>query len=388
MKVHLLLVFSLDLEKSDDQPVSSAVTEAPGLGAGQQLPLHTGVSDSPLGATLSLAPAPVAAAPASIASQPEFPAPAPLASGPSIAEPVTASRAQLEYPQPSPPAPRTLGLEEPPEALAPHLQPQADEPTCVPDVEVACCSVGPPAAAPAAPGPLPTLPDAAVLERQPVPQGPHLLEGGQPSAGLFGVQSFPAAAGPDALGLAGSQLQSPTQMPLAASQQLPMAQGGAGMAGAGVSLLQQQNPPGTAESDGEGPPRVDFVDNTIKSLDEKLRNLLYQEYVPTSSASAGTPDTSVPPEQGDSEFTLSPFPEEQAPAPALDGREQGYSIPDTGQEVKAAAEPLVPLTPFEVLACPPLVSSPLALPFIPLKPVCRAGPMAELRTHSPAVGQM
>ncbi|NXP98173.1 WNK2 kinase, partial [Vidua macroura] len=288
LKVDLLLVFSLDPEQSDDQPVSSAVTEAPGLGADQQLPLHTGVSDSPLGVTPSLAPAPVAAVPASIASQPEFPAPALLASGPSIAEPAMASRAQPEYPQPGP-ITRAVGLEEPPEALAPHLQPQADEPACVPDVEIACCSVGPPAAVPAALGPLPVLPDAAVLERQPVPQGPHLLEGGQP----------------------------------------------------GVSLLQQQNPPGTAESDGEGPPRVDFVDNTIKSLDEKLRNLLYQEYVPTSSASAGTPDTSVPLEQGDSEFTLSPFPEEQVPAPALDGREPAYSIPDTGQEVKAAAEPLL-----------------------------------------------
>ncbi|NWR99408.1 WNK2 kinase, partial [Motacilla alba] len=276
-KAHLLLVFSLDPEQSDDQLVSSAMTEAPGLGAGQQLPLHTGVSDSPLGATPSLASAPAAAAPASVASQPEFPAPALLASAPNIVEPAVASGGQPEFPQPGPPAPRAVGLEEPPEAPAPHLQPQP----------------------------------------------------------------FPVAAGPDTLGLAGSQLQSPTQVPLATSQQLPMAQGGMGMAGAGVSLLQQQNPPGTAESDGEGPPRVDFVDNTIKSLDEKLRNLLYQEYVPTSSASAGTPDTSVPPEQGDSEFTLSPFPEEQAPAPALDGREPGYSIPDTGQEVKAAAELLL-----------------------------------------------
>ncbi|XP_041488914.1 serine/threonine-protein kinase WNK2 isoform X7 [Microtus oregoni] len=49
-------------------------------------------------------------------------------------------------------------------------------------------------------------------------------------------------------------------------------------------------PPSALESDGEGPPpRVGFVDNTIKSLDEKLRTLLYQEHVPTSSASAGTP---------------------------------------------------------------------------------------------------
>ncbi|XP_062956743.1 serine/threonine-protein kinase WNK2 isoform X3 [Cynocephalus volans] len=48
--------------------------------------------------------------------------------------------------------------------------------------------------------------------------------------------------------------------------------------------------PSALESDGEGPPpRVGFVDSTIKSLDEKLRTLLYQEHVPTSSASAGTP---------------------------------------------------------------------------------------------------
>ncbi|NWS34986.1 WNK2 kinase, partial [Polioptila caerulea] len=271
-------VFSLDPEQLDDQTVSSAVTEVPGVRAGQQLPLHAVVSDSPLGATPSLAPAPAAAAPASIASQPEFPASATLASAPSITEPAVAGGGQPEYAQPGPTAPGAMGLEEPPDA--PALQPQVDEPARVPDVEMACCSVGPHIAVPAAPGPLPTLPDAAVLERQPAPQGPHLPEGGQR-----------------------------------------------------VSLLQQQNPPGTAESDGEGPPRVDFVDNTIKSLDEKLRNLLYQEYVPTSSASAGTPDTSVPPEQGDSEFTMSPFPEEQAPAMAVDGREPGCVILDTSQEL-------------------------------------------------------
>ncbi|NXD45699.1 WNK2 kinase, partial [Copsychus sechellarum] len=324
LKVHLLFhLFSLDPEQSDDQLVSSAVTEAPRVRAGQQLPLHTGVSDSPLGATSSLAPAPAAAAPASIASQPEFPVPAPPVSAPSVAEPGVAVRGQPEYPQTGPQAPRAVGLEEPPDTPAPHLQP--DKPACVPSVEMACCSVGP---------------DTVGLERQPVPQGPCLPEDSQPGAAPFGSQPFPAAVGPDALPLVGSQLQSPTEVPLAASQQLAMAQGGTGMAGAGVGLLQQQNPPGTAESDGEGPPRVDFVDNTIKSLDEKLRNLLYQEYVPTSSASAGTPDTSVPPEQGDSEFTLSPFPEEPAPAMALDGREPGYSIPDIGLEVKAAAEPL------------------------------------------------
>lgn len=62
-------------------------------------------------------------------------------------------------------------------------------------------------------------------------------------------------------------------------------------------------PPSTLESDSEGPPpRVGFVDNTIKSLDEKLRTLLYQEHVPTSSASAGTPV-----DAGDRDFTLEPL---------------------------------------------------------------------------------
>ncbi|XP_014116832.1 PREDICTED: serine/threonine-protein kinase WNK2 isoform X2 [Pseudopodoces humilis] len=351
-----------DPEQSDDQPMGSAVPEAPGVGAGPQLPLHSGVSDA-----LSLAPAPAAAAPASVASQPEFPAPA--VSAPSIAESAVAGGGHPEHPQPGLPAPRAVGPDEPPEAAAPQLQPQADEPACVPDVEVSCCSVGAHTAVPAVPGP---LPDAVVPEHAAVP------EGGQPGAGPFGSQPFPA--GPDGLGLAGSQLQSPTQVPLAAAQQLPGAQGGPGLAG--VSLLQQQNPPGTAESDGEGPPRVDFVDNTIKSLDEKLRNLLYQEYVPTSSASAGTPDTSVPPEQGDSEFTLPPFPEDQGPAPASDGRDAGCSIPDSSQEVKAAAEPPVPLVPSEALPCPPLLDKP-EVTGVSAHPSEARGPAASI-TPAPA----
>ncbi|XP_040215232.1 serine/threonine-protein kinase WNK2 isoform X7 [Rana temporaria] len=54
------------------------------------------------------------------------------------------------------------------------------------------------------------------------------------------------------------------------------------------STVQQAN----MESDGEGPPRVEYTDDTIKTLDEKLRNLLYQEYAPTNQ-SAGTPEYSV-----------------------------------------------------------------------------------------------
>ncbi|NXK11761.1 WNK2 kinase, partial [Herpetotheres cachinnans] len=286
-KFELMFVFFLDLEQSDDQQVSSGVTDPPGVLAGQQLPLQAGVCDSPIGASPSLAQAPAAASSTGLLSQVEFPVPALPGPVPNILEQVAASGGQLEYSplkaampaQPGAPAPRAALLEEPPGAPpAPqHLQPQADEGTCVPDVEIACCSVGPPKSAPAAPAkaadlcPLPTLPDAVVLERQPAAQVPHLPEASQP----------------------------------------------------GMAQHSFQQQPSTAESDGEGPPRVDFVDNTIKSLDEKLRNLLYQEYVPTSSASAGTPDTSVPLEQGDSEFNLPPFTEDQVPILALDLREPG-----------------------------------------------------------------
>ncbi|KAM9324469.1 serine/threonine-protein kinase WNK2 [Gastrophryne carolinensis] len=59
------------------------------------------------------------------------------------------------------------------------------------------------------------------------------------------------------------------------------------------SNVQQSN----IESDGEGPPRVEYTDDKIKSLDEKLRNLLYQEYTPTNQ-SAETPENSLPLENG------------------------------------------------------------------------------------------
>ncbi|XP_036068681.1 serine/threonine-protein kinase WNK2 isoform X7 [Oryzias melastigma] len=46
----------------------------------------------------------------------------------------------------------------------------------------------------------------------------------------------------------------------------------------------QQQSGGQGESDSEGPRRVEFVDRTIKTLDEKLRNLLYQEHAPAQSS--------------------------------------------------------------------------------------------------------
>ncbi|XP_041446936.1 serine/threonine-protein kinase WNK2 isoform X9 [Xenopus laevis] len=62
----------------------------------------------------------------------------------------------------------------------------------------------------------------------------------------------------------------------------------------GSSSCQQ---PSITESDGEGPPRVEFADDTIKCLDEKLRTLLYQEYAP-ANVPAGTPDNCSGTESG------------------------------------------------------------------------------------------
>ncbi|XP_042264902.1 serine/threonine-protein kinase WNK2-like isoform X7 [Thunnus maccoyii] len=52
------------------------------------------------------------------------------------------------------------------------------------------------------------------------------------------------------------------------------------------SSHQQPASGGPGESDGEGPRRVEFVDRTIKTLDEKLRNLLYQEHAPSQPSSS------------------------------------------------------------------------------------------------------
>ncbi|XP_047556681.1 serine/threonine-protein kinase WNK2 isoform X2 [Lutra lutra] len=111
--------------------------------------------------------------------------------------------------------------------------------------------------------------------------------------------------------------------------------------------------PSALESDGEGPPpRVGFVDSTIKSLDEKLRTLLYQEHMPTSSASAGTPV-----EPGDRDLTLEPqpLPGKSEPAPELVAApEQAGASPMTAEsslsQVTASGLPTAPGAPQDVPA--------------------------------------
>uniref|UniRef100_A0A674JQ77 non-specific serine/threonine protein kinase n=1 Tax=Terrapene triunguis TaxID=2587831 RepID=A0A674JQ77_9SAUR len=254
-------------EQSDDQQMSSAVTDTPSVLFCHQLPSQTSVYDSPCGTPAPLAQVPAAVSSAVLQTKAEILAATLPGTAPYVPEQFVANVGQPEYPplhlvmpsQPDASAHNAASLEEPSDApLAPKsslqtLQ-QTDEDTCVPDVEISCCTVRPPSSSLTVPAP--------------------------------GAEFCPVPALSDVL-------QSPPQLPVAVSQQHIMLTQSQPVtcAGLGVGPLQ---PPCAVESDGEGPPRVDFADNTIKSLDEKLRNLLYQECVPTSAASAGTPDSFVP----------------------------------------------------------------------------------------------
>lgn len=82
--------------------------------------------------------------------------------------------------------------------------------------------------------------------------------------------------------------QSQPQSPAHQTQQGPPT-----MSGPTTSHTQPGS--GPAESDGEGPPRLEFTDRTIKTLDEKLRNLLYQEHNPSQSTSSTSDPPGSPP---------------------------------------------------------------------------------------------
>ncbi|XP_019360586.1 PREDICTED: serine/threonine-protein kinase WNK2 isoform X5 [Gavialis gangeticus] len=375
-----------DAEQADDHPVNSTVTDKSSIVAYQQLSHQTSLCDSPSATPVSLAQVPTAVSSAALQTQAEISAATLPGTVPYVLEQVAANTGQQEYPslqptiqsQPNTPAHTAASLEEPADIQLVPLSSQQtlqlkDEDTCIPDVEISCCTVGPLKSSQTVPAqaaelfPLPVLSDVGILESQPAPQIPHLSEASQPSVvqHSFVSQILPVAIVSDSLNLTGSQLQSPTQVSGAMSQQHVMLTQSQPVActGVGISLLQQ---PCTVESDGEGPPRVDFVDNTIKSLDEKLRNLLYQEYVPTS-ASAGTPDSSVPLEQADSEFNLPPFIEDQIPTLILDLREPGYNVSDTCQQANTAKDQFVSVVPAEMPLYPVLASC-MTVPCIPVNP--------------------
>uniref|UniRef100_A0A670HLI7 non-specific serine/threonine protein kinase n=1 Tax=Podarcis muralis TaxID=64176 RepID=A0A670HLI7_PODMU len=262
---------------------SSTATDQPTNTAHQQLSSQRSATDSP-----KTTPAPL--------TQVSTAAPTSL---PQVQPETSTATPPVMAPCPgTPAAPSATSLEERPEAqlpLNPPLQAlqRIDENPCVPETEAEQGTAGMPEPIQTVPAqaaeahPLPAVSDATILEHQPPTQILSLPDSSQPS-------------------------QMPPSFPTSST-------------GLAVSAPQ---PPCAVESDGEGPPRVDFADNTIKSLDEKLRNLLYQEYVPTSSASAATPDSFVPIDQGDGEFNLAPL-----PALVLD-----LKVPVAGMDVKSAED--------------------------------------------------
>ncbi|XP_026130779.1 serine/threonine-protein kinase WNK2-like isoform X1 [Carassius auratus] len=92
-----------------------------------------------------------------------------------------------------------------------------------------------------------------------------------------------------------------------------------------------------SESDGEARTRGGFVDSTIKTLDEKLRNLLYQEYAPMypSGSAAETPGSGT-------EYVQSP----QGPESAVGG--SGTSTPSLIGEGRFRAGEQLPQIPERV----------------------------------------
>ncbi|XP_066224495.1 serine/threonine-protein kinase WNK2 isoform X7 [Saccopteryx leptura] len=266
-----LPVSSLQPETSPDPAPCKdqlSLKDEPGVPASLQLLNQAGSRDTPGVTSAPLVPSspPVTAVPQDMAAPAASPQPEPARGAAMQAEgPVTSQGMANERETPQPRA-------EPHDAqLATGSLGTVQRPcTSPPEAPHHPTSLGEPASAREA---------STQVETLPAPASAPSASGGTPQAALGqSLPPLPNTVG--AVSLATPQLPSP---PL------------------GPTTLPQ--PLSALESDGEGPPpRVGFVDSTIKSLDEKLRTLLYQEHVPTSSASAGTPV-----ETGNRDFTLEPL---------------------------------------------------------------------------------
>ncbi|KAG8128190.1 hypothetical protein E2320_015043 [Naja naja] len=303
------------LELLDDQQQSSVVTEKQTSLAYQHISNKLGSNECPRGT-----PPPSSLTQVSIQSSlTSLSQVQPMLASTTL-EKIAESTSQLECPLPQPvlasqcdtPAHTTATSEEHFEDKVPlntsqHTVQKKDEKTCFPNIEHEHSTAGLPKPFQSIPvqtteNSFPVISDASVLELQSSTQTPSLSDNTQlgqiPHSFVDQIPPMPSVS--ELPISATSQLSSPPHLSTAVSQ-LHMPTQSQPVASTGSAMTAPQ-PPCMVESDGEGPPRVDFTDNTIKSLDEKLRNLLYQEYIPTSSASAATPD------QVDGEFNLTPLP--------------------------------------------------------------------------------
>ncbi|XP_046507146.1 serine/threonine-protein kinase WNK2-like isoform X1 [Equus quagga] len=314
--------------RQDSAPCKDQLSlkDTPGFPAGPQLLSQAGPRDTPGGAPAPLVPSspPVTTVPQDAATPTASPKPVPA----------TGSAVQAG-------GPGTLqGLASERETL----QPLAETHDAQPAAQPLGVGRGPCAPPPEAPR-LPTGLGEPASAREASTQGEPLLAlapvpsvpSGGPQPGLGQpLPLLPAAVG--AVSLAPTQLPSP---PLGPTAPPP--------------------PPSALESDGEGPPpRVGFVDSTIKSLDEKLRTLLYQEHVPTSSASAGTPM-----EAGDRDFALEP---PRGDRPQVEASGGDAAVPSQSVLEKSETAPARGATWEQVASSPMTAESSLSSTPAPLGP--------------------
>ncbi|XP_069795857.1 serine/threonine-protein kinase WNK2 isoform X2 [Narcine bancroftii] len=205
---------------------------------------------------------------------------------------------------------------------------------------------------PAEPSPLHSL----VLEQQPIMRTyvPDVSQPGLMQPFTSQMHSAAAISG-TVSNTSTSQPQSPAQVPPSINQQYPAQVQSQSIPMTGV-ISSQQHLSLVVESDAEGPRKIEFMDSTIKTLDEKLRTLLYQEpggILPVHSAaeSEGAPT-------GDVGCT-----EEVYSEPLDEVLNATLSVPASVHDVKKVDPPfhsVLPITAVPVGQSPPSMPSPPA----------------------------
>ncbi|XP_051874375.1 serine/threonine-protein kinase WNK2 isoform X2 [Pristis pectinata] len=205
----------------------------------------------------------------------------------------------------------------------------------------------------AEPSPLHSL----VLEQQPVMQAyvPDISQPVLMQPFTNQMQSSVAISG-TVSNTSSSQPQSPAQVPPSINQQYPAQAQSQSITMTGIISSQQQLSLG-AESDVEGPRKIEFIDNTIKTLDEKLRTLLYQEpggILPVHPA-AESSETAI---TGDVSCI-----EELSSEPLGEVLNATLSVAVSVHDVKNIDAPIpsvLPITQVPVMGSPPSLPSPPA----------------------------
>ncbi|XP_042303576.1 serine/threonine-protein kinase WNK3 [Sceloporus undulatus] len=121
------------------------------------------------------------------------------------------------------------------------------------------------------------------------------------------------------------------------------------------------------ESDSEGPPKMDFVDNNIKTLDEKLRTLLYQEHSFSGTSPESQKDT-----QSAVESPFSSSAEDSLPCPVSE-------VPDTNSPKETEQSPTELSDPQTMLI--PSASHPDSLPVLRREPSAITSAPSDLCKH-------